>query len=197
MSKCYEFEVELNSERLSAGVTAMGGHVLYMLAQSDVVNERLSREECIQNGLDFLSSRGFGDMSVSFWRKQDGILTVNYAPVMNGVVLYPDLVKLQISLESGEIIGAETGNYIRNHIQRVINQPVVTEQDAMSHINPIMSISGIQLCVIPLDKTEHLCWEVYANFDGNDTYLIYIDAITGQERTILQLVESDEGVLTQ
>ena len=41
------------------------------------------------------------------WDVHDGIMTVNFAAVQNGVVLYPDLVKVQVSLADGAVIGLE------------------------------------------------------------------------------------------
>ncbi|MDO4546496.1 MAG: germination protein YpeB [Clostridia bacterium] len=197
MSKCYEFEIDTPSGTLDAGVTAFGGYVLYMLPETGVTEISLSVDECLQRGLNFLSGRGFGRMHVSYWRRQDGIVTVNYVPVMDGVILYPELVKLQISLADGEIVGVEMGNYIRNHIDRVVYQPVIDEAEAMARVSGNFAVNNIELCVIPLDTSEYLCWEIRGAFEGADDFLIYIDAINAQERTILRLVQTDDGVLTQ
>ena len=86
----------------------------------------LSRSECIDKGLAFLAAEGFGRMHVSYYRTYDGILTVNYAAMQDDVVLYPDLVKLQISMRDGAIIGIEASNYYANHIAREIGQPALS-----------------------------------------------------------------------
>ena len=52
------------------------------------------------------------------------------------------------------------------------------------------------MAYIPKDnKTEVLCYEFKGKFN-NKTYLVYINAKTGNEERILILVESGEGTLT-
>ena len=53
----------------------------------------------------FLAARGYGEMHESYFSRYDGILTVNFAAVQDDVVLYPDLVKVQVSLRDGAVIG--------------------------------------------------------------------------------------------
>ena len=74
-------------------------------------------------------------MAVSYWRQQDGILTVNYAAQQDGVILYPDLVKLQFSMANGLVVGLEAGNYLRNHVSRALPLPLVSEEQAMAQLN--------------------------------------------------------------
>ena len=66
----------------------------------------------------FLAARGYGEMHESYFSRYDGILTVNFAAVQDDVVLYPDLVKVQVSLRDGAVIGLEAGGYLRNHVAR-------------------------------------------------------------------------------
>lgn len=197
LSECYEFEVDTQSGTLEAGVTKAGGHVLYMLPTTANGAVNLSQAECIDLGGRFLAAKGYGDMAVSYWRQQDGILTVNYAAQQEGVVLYPDLVKLQISMDDGLVVGVEAGNYLRNHVRRELPDPLVSEEEAMMNLNSALTVERIRRCVIPLDAGEAQCWEVTARFEGGNRYLIYLDTQTGQERTILQVVQSEDGILTQ
>lgn len=197
LSECYEFEADTESGVLEAGVTKAGGHVLYILPTSPVDQVNLSQAECIDLGAQFLAAKGYGDMAVSYWRQQDGILTVNYAAQQDGVILYPDLVKLQISMANGLVVGLEAGNYLRNHVSRALPLPLVSEEQAMAQLNGALSVERIRRCVIPLDVGEAQCWEVTARFQGGNRYLIYLDTQTGQERSILQVVEQEDGILTQ
>ena len=197
LADCYEFEADTESGTLEAGVTKAGAHVLYMLPTTDSGIVNLSQAECIDLGGRFLTARGYGEMAVSYWRQQGGILTVNYAAEQDGVVLYPDLIKLQISMDNGLVVGLEAGNYLRNHVRRALPVPLVSEEEAMMNLNSALSVERIRRCVIPLDAGEAQCWEVTARFEGGNRYLIYLDTQTGQEKTILQVVASEDGILTQ
>lgn len=194
--ECWEFSLVAGGYALSASVTKQGGHVLYMLPENDVAQSVLSRSECIDKGLAFLAAEGFGRMHVSYYRTYDGILTVNYAAIQDDVVLYPDLVKLQISMRDGAVIGIEASNYYANHIAREIGQPALSVSDAVSRVSDNLSVNGVQLCVIPLDVGEALCYECSAT-RGTETYLIYIDANTGMEREIMQVVNAGDGIIAQ
>lgn len=191
---CYDFSLVANGYHLSAAVTKKGGQVLYLLCSDDVTGASLSVSDCIQKAQTFLLSRGYGTMDMNYYAQYDGILTVNYAAVQNNVILYPDLVKLQISMENGAIIGAEAGNYLRNHTARTLEIPAVSETDAAKYVSPRLSVESARLCVIPYGLSERMCYEVSAT-SGTDTYLIYVDAMTGEEVEIMQVVAGGGGTL--
>lgn len=197
LSLCYEFELTVEEGTLTAGVTQAGGHILYILPDQGETEVLLSQAECIDLAAQFLRTRGYGDMSVSYWRQLDGILTVNFAAVQDSVLLYPDLVKLQISMKSGLVVGLEATNYLRNHTERALVEPLVSREDALALVRPGLQVSGVLPCIIPTDGGEAQCWEISASLEGGGRYLIYIDILTGQERTILHIVEGSDGIVTR
>jgi spore germination protein len=191
---CYDFNLVANGYHMTASVTKRGGRVLYLLCADAVASENLSLAECFEKTRTFLISRGFGSMVMSYYAQYDGIVTVNYAAAQNDVVLYPDLVKVQISMDNGAIVGFEAGNYLRNHTERTLELPAITHDEAIAHINPRLRVESVGLCVIPLGTSERLCYEISAT-SGSDTYLIYVDAMTGQELEIMQVVDDSTGTL--
>ena len=50
------------------------------------------------------------------------------------------------------------------------------------------------MCVIPYGLSERMCYEV-STTSGSDTYLIYVDAMTGEEVEIMQVVSNGNGTL--
>jgi germination protein YpeB len=197
-SSCYEFAASLqDGNTLTAGVTKTGGLVVYMLPEMGNSDVKLTEGDCIDQGARFLAAHGYENMEVNYWRRLDGILTINYAATQGGVLLYPDLVKLQVSMKDGLVVGIEAVNYLTNHRARVILEPVITEADARSRANQSLTIERVRRCIIPLDEGEVQCWEVMASASGGERYLVYIDTATGVEKTILRVMEDDEGVVTQ
>lgn len=191
---CYEFAVTSNGYPLTAGVTKQGGKVLYVLSETEVTEVNYTAEQLLDTARAFLLSRGFGPMEMSYYSRYDGILTVNYAAVQNDVILYPDLVKVQLSMRDGSVIGVETGNYWMNHVSRTLELPVLTQEEAAARIGEQLTPQSVRLSVIPVNADEALCYEVRAT-DGTNTYLIYIDAITGAERELMQVVSDESGAL--
>ena len=191
---CYEFSLTANGHTMSAAVTKTGGQVLYMLSSGEVGESTLSEAECFAIARSFLLSRGFGDMEISYFSTYGGVMTINFAAMQNDVILYPDLIKLQVSMADGAVIGMEAGNYLRNHTERVIELPALTEADARALISPRLDIESVRLCIIPYGLSEKYCYEVSASSDGG-TYLIYIDAMTGAEAEIMQVISDSESTL--
>jgi spore germination protein len=198
LSSCYEFSAVLKDDTtLTAGVTKMGGHVVYMLPDQAPDEAKLSEGDCIDQGIRFLSAHGYENMEVNYWRRLENILTVNYAATQGDVLLYPDLIKLQISMKDGLVIGVEAVNYLQNHRVRTLQQPLISEEDARARVNQALTIGRVRQCIIPLDEGEVQCWEISATLSNDEQYLIYIDSMTGIEKTILRVMQDDEGILTQ
>ena len=191
---CYEFSVTANGYNLSAGVTKSGAQMLYLLPNDDVREVSIPDEQAVSTARAFLTSRGYGQMQESYFSRYDGILTVNFAAVQDGVVLYPDLVKVQVSLRDGAIIGLEAGGYLRNHVRREFALPALSEEEAVARLGGRLTAREARLCVIPENAEEYLCYEITAA-DASGEYLVYIDAQTGAEREILQVISDENGDL--
>ena len=189
---CYEYALRVGDYDLSAGVTRQGGQVLYLLCDSEVGEALLDQAEAIDAARAFLIARGYGAMELSFSSAFGGILTANFAAVQDGVVLYPDLVKVQVSLRDGAVIGLEAAGYLMNHVERVIALPKLTGEEAMARVGERLTPIAARLCVIPENDAEYLCYEVSAT-DSTGSFLAYIDAATGVERELMQVVTSESG----
>ena len=109
-------------------------------------------------------------------------------------MLYPDLIKVQLSMKDGAVIGVEAGNWLLNHTERALPLPALSEEEAVARIGTMLTPLAARLCVIPVNEGEALCYEIRAT-DGADTFLVYIDAMTGAERELMQVVSDESGSL--
>lgn len=177
---------------LQLAVTRQGGDVLWMFPESAGFEVRYGLEESKQAAQRFFAAHGYGEMRLTFWQMYGGMATLSYAAVQEGVVLYPDLVKLQVRLDTLAVVGLEARHYLSSHTLRQRLTPAVGREEAEGAVSARLALSGAQLCVIPLNRQEYLCWEFTGDYNGQ-TYYVYIDAQTGRQRDIQRLVESDEG----
>ena len=191
---CYEFSLRNGKYKLSAAVTKAGGHVLYLLPEDAAPAETMAAEELCTIAADFLKARGYGDVQLRHYRAYNGVLTANFAAMQEDVVLYPDLVKVQLSMEDGTIIGLDAKGYLKNHRSRSLPHPALTAREAMVKTGDRLEAISARLCLIPQNRKEFVCWEVLAE-DGADRFLIYIDAQTGSQRDLVQLVSDESGTL--
>lgn len=189
---CYEYSLRVGDYELSAGVTKAGGRVLYLLCDTEAGAVSLTQAEALDAARAFLIARDFGDMELSYSSLFGGILTANFAAVQDGVVLYPDLVKVQVSMKDGQIIGLEAAGYLMNHVPRALGLPKLTAEEAMLRVAGRLRAESARLAVIPENDSEVLCYEVAAS-QGDDRFLAYIDAATGAELELMQVVSDGGG----
>lgn len=158
------------------------------------VNKGDTDVTCQQRALIFAKKCGFEDMQVVWSCSSEGECIVNLAPIENGVVIYPDLVKVKISQNDKTVIGFDSSHYAYNHVQRHIPSPAISEEQARQSLS-LTPISDGKLALIPLRETrEVLAYEFEC--ENNGTYYIYIDAFTGDEVNILYVISDELGERT-
>lgn len=198
---CWGVSAEANGVTITLQVTRQGGKILWMAPETAGFETKLGMEACVARAREFLESHGFGEMEPSFTQQYDGLAVISFAAVQDGVTLYPDLVKAQVRMDTGEVVGLEANNYWMNHTERENLAPQVDEQQALRAVSGRLTVTGSRLCVIPVDdgldsgKTEKLCWEFAGEWNGS-RYFVYIDAETGEEEKVLKVVAGNGGTLT-
>ena len=193
----YNFSVKTNSENsISISISKKGGHIVYMNSNRDVNSEIISQEEANVKGKEFLNNHGFMNMKETYYLKQDGIVTINYAYVQNDVVVYSDLIKVKVALDNGEVLGIETTGYLNNHTQRDTSKIKISKKEAKKTLNKNLQISSEGLAIIPTEfQTEILCYEFKGKVDDKE-FLVYINAENGREEDILIITNTPNGTLT-
>ena len=194
----YDFSAKLKDEDrvISISVSEKGGHIVYMNSNRDIKAEIISQEEADKLGKKFLDEHAFKNMKETYYLKQNGIVTINYAYLQDEVTVYSDLIKLKVALDNGEILGIETTGYLNSHEERNIGDIKISKEDAAKNLNKKLDIKSENLAIIPTEwKTEILCWEFNGTIDGMD-FLVYVNANTGKEEDILLIINTPNGTLT-
>ena len=193
----FDFGLTFNDDsRATVSISEKGGHVIYMDRNREVTAEVISQEEADKKAKEYLEQKGFKNMKETYYLKQSGIVTINYAYVQNDVIMYPDLIKVKVALDNGEILGIETTGYLNSHTERNLKEPKVTVEEAKESLNKDLTIESEELAVIPTEwKTEVLCWEFEGNVEGLD-FIVYVNAETGKEEDILIITNTPNGTLT-
>ncbi len=197
----YDFSVELNNSdknnHLNISISKKGGHLVLMNYNRIVEAEVITQENANQIGKEYLNSKGFPNMKETYYLKQDGIVTINYAYEQDEVIIYPDLIKVKIALDNGEILGVETSGYLNSHTERKIAIAKIGKQEAKKTLNKNLEIFSEKLSIIPTEwKTEVMCWEFKGKVDNTD-FLVYINAENGREENILVIIDTPNGTLTK
>lgn len=148
-----------------------------------------------QVGKDFLKSRGFDSMESTYAQYYGGMAVINYAFVQDGTLVYPDLMKVWIEMDTDGIVGFEAKNYLFSHVERSIAKPAVSEADARAKLSPALSVQSVRVALIPKGILEEkLCYEFKCTF-MNESYIVYINAATGIEEQVYKIIDSESGQL--
>lgn len=190
------FSALADGGELYVEITKQGGQVLQMLSSRPVGEAALSRKEGVEQAAAFLEEHGYRDMAPSYFLEGDGILTVHFAPVLDGVYCYPDLVKVGVALDNGDVVSFEAHGYLMKHGAREPAAPAVSADEAAERVDSSLTVLSRQLALIPTGgEYEVLCHEFKCqNADGGHV-LVYVNAATGQQERILLLLEDENGTL--
>lgn len=194
----YNFNAKLKNEdrTITISVSEKGGHIVYMNTDREILQDTISQEEADKKGKEFLEQKGFKNMKETYYLKQNGIVTINYAYLQDNVTIYPDLIKLKIALDDGEILGIETSGYLNSHATRAIKEPKISKEKAKENLNKKLEIKSEGLAIIPTKwQTEVFCYEFKGKIEDMD-FLVYVNAETGKEEDILLIVNTPNGTLT-
>ena len=194
----YRFEITTNEEQnIGISISKKGGHVVFLNYNRNVTEENISPEEAVQKGKEYLNNKGFPNMQETYYLKENGFITVNYAYKQNNVVIYPDLIKVKIALDNGEIIGLESTGYLNNHYERNISKNLISIEDAKKQLTNNIEIKSEGLAIIPTEwNTEILCYEFKGKVEDID-FIAYINAESGEEEDILIITNTPNGTLTE
>ena len=194
----YDFSVKLKNQENKANIeiSKKGGFVVEMQNDREVTEEKMSQEEANEKGKDFLAEKGFENMEATYFTKLSNVVTVNYAYEYEDIIAYPDLIKVKIALDNGEILGIETDGYLNSHTSRNFDSISLTIDEARDKLNTDLEILDEGMAIIPTEwKTEILCYEFKGKVNDRE-FLVYINVETGEEEDILVILDTPGGTLT-
>lgn len=194
----YDFDVKVKNKdfNIDVQITKQNGKLLLLLSDRDVKEKKLEIDIAKELGDKYLTKLGLDEFEPTYYLTTDNMITINYAAVESNVILYPDLIKVKIALDNGEICSAECSGYIYNHTERNNVIPKITEDEAMNRINSNIDIKYSGLAIIPLENNDEvLTYEIKGKINNKDV-IVYINAYTGEEENILIILETPGGILT-
>lgn len=194
----YRFEMTLNDDqKIGISISKKGGHVVFLNSNREVKEDKINEQDAVTKGKEYLASKGFNNMKETYYMKQNGFITINYAYKQNDVVIYADLIKVKVALDDGEIIGLETTGYLNNHYDRTISTERISIEKAREQLSSKAQVTSEGLAIIPTEwKTEKFCYEFKGKIEDID-FIAYINAETGEEEDILIVTNSENGTLAE
>lgn len=180
-----------NASPARIALTVKGGHLAWMLKERAFGEARLSLDEARRRASAFVASRGYPKMTSVSAEALDGIAVVAMACVCDGYIVYPNLVKVQVALDTGEIMGVEAIPFLTFHQSgKRYPQPKLGQAAARKKVNPHLKVEKMRPAVILDDRFKEVaCWEAVGTLN-KQRFRVYINAVNGQEEKI-QRVNAD------
>lgn len=192
---CYNVQGEIDGDVIFAQISKQGGNLIMFAYAGTCESVKIEQDTAIEIAEKYLNELGYENMN-SVWANLAGnVYTINLAYIKDGIIVYPDLVKVRVCGETGKVIGLEASSYYQSHTERTIESAKISEKTARESVLDGIEIFSVRKALVPIgEKTEKLCYEFSGEMDG-DTYYVYIDAISGKQVEMFKVVSGTEGTL--
>ena len=193
----YVLTCQSGGEIETVEVTKRGGKVVFYGTARETSEGEIAPEAAVKTAQRFLESHGYDGMEPTYHTAEGGELLATFAYAQDGVICYPDLIKVTVALDTGRVTGMEARGYVMNHTRREPARAAFDTDAAVSRLSPTLTVESHRPAVIPTaGKNEVLCEEYLCRTEEGGHVLVYLNAGTGDEEKILLLLESDSGTLT-
>ena len=184
-------------DSISVHVTKQGGYVLNMTKEHVASALNITPEEGVAKAREFLENNGYYNMAESYYQEYSGEVTVNFCYTDNGIKVYPDLIKVTVSLDDGSITGFESQGFIMSHRDRTLERPKIALAEAMDELDDGLEVLEDSMAIVPTSgENEVFCYEFLCKTADGQRLLVYVDAMSGEEENMLILIEDETGILT-
>lgn len=187
---------DFTSDTIRVSVTKSGGYIDYFLDSRPIGEPTISNDDAIKKAEKVLTDLGYTGFKYRYYALNNGVITVNFAATQNGVVLYPDLIKVGIALDDGRVVSYDAKGYIMNHFERKLPDIKVSESQSREILSNRLTVNSHSLAIVPTDSlSEVLCHEFSCKGENDEQVLVYINVETGMEEQILIIIQDEMGVL--
>ncbi len=173
-------------------ISKLDGTVIWAMKQKTLSPASLDLSQGEEYAQTFLKKHGYSNMVGINVERADNLVTFTFVPKQGEILLYPDQVKIQVALDSGEILGFEGTPYYMYHKTRELNAPKLDEDKLRQQISDYLKIETIRPALIADTwGKEIMTWEVRGSF-AEEKFAIFYNADTGSEEEITRITPSTQ-----
>lgn len=191
--KTFNVEGAVDDLTVYASITKTGGKLLSFNYYKDCETNNLDSEGAVKVAEEFLESLGFENMKAVWTNEYGATQYINFVYQKDGVIYYPDMIKVSVCLERKIVNSFDATSYYLNHEKRQTESAKISKEQAVKNLSQNLNVENVRLCVIPKGNgKEKLCYEILGTYNDS-TYYVYIDANTAKESQIFKVVKTTEG----
>ncbi|WP_010273900.1 germination protein YpeB [Paenibacillus senegalensis] len=171
--------------------TKKGGQMTWYMAPRDVASKNIDIRGARDAALEFLDRLGFAEMSPISFDEYMNIASLTMVNRIGDVFVYPEKMVVEVALDTGEVIGLQTADYILEKKERSFEEPAMTEAEARENLNPEFEVQQTRLSLIRNEMDEEvLCYEFLGRVNGS-RFKIFLNANDGIEERVEPIREQD------
>ncbi len=176
-------------------VTKYGGYVDIYRSSETFQSRTLSYDDVLSEAKKRLLEIFREEFTESYYSISDNVCTINFAYSKDSVVYYPDLIKVSVSMQTGEIVGYCATGYLMSHSERETRTPKISVSTAQGSLSPELKVKSSKTALIPTGGYDEVLTYEFTCEAGNETILVYINCETAQEEQLYIVMKSENGVL--
>ncbi|HBR28705.1 MAG TPA: germination protein YpeB [Firmicutes bacterium] len=171
-------------------LTIKGGHPAWLLKERPAAEQKLSLAAAKEAARKYLERRNYTGMKPVGAEEYRNVAVVALCSTNQETIIYPEMIKVQVALDDGEVMGVETMSYLTFHNpERKIARPSLSEAEAKKRLNQHFKVEEINQAVILNDKHEEVLTYECVGRIAQDRYRVYLNAETGEEERIQRVNE--------
>ncbi len=169
---------------LFAELDQKSGALLRFDYYEDCEGETFDIENAERIAEEFLQMLGYEDMEVVRLRENGTTTDFTFVYEDDGVVYYPDEIRVKVCRTRGQVTGLDTTKYIRNHHDREEPSVKISLAEAYGKLHKKLTVEASRLAVVRTARGERVAYEFFCSY-GEEQYFVYLDAETGKEISIV------------
>ena len=181
-----------NGTEFFAQVTKNGGKLAFYDSFEACSTKNFDLESCDTLAQAHLKMLGYEHLTPVWFSDAGMVASITYVAEIDGVRAYPDMIRVRVCEEKGRVVGMDARGYLVNHHGERNTSPALSEAEAEAKLSPELTVHAAHLALIPVRGREMLAYEFVCT-SGEEQFIFYLDARTGEEVRIFRVHESAQG----
>ena len=181
-----------NGTEFFAQVTKNGGKLAFFDSFEACSTKNFDLESCDTLAQAHLKMLGYEHLTPVWFSDAGMVASITYVAEIDGVRAYPDMIRVRVCEEKGRVVGMDARGYLVNHHGERNTSPALSEAEAEAKLSPELTVHAAHLALIPVRGREMLAYEFVCT-SGEEQFIFYLDARTGEEVRIFRVHESAQG----
>ncbi len=169
---------------LFAEIDCKNGQLVGFEYYEDCSAENFDLQNAERIAEEFLDGLGYDDMEIVKCRESGSTAEFTFLYENDGVVYYPDEVRVKVCRTRGVVTGMDATKYLRHHRGRDEVNVKINLETARAKLSEKLTMESARVAVVQTARGERAAYEFLCSYQ--DTYYyVYIDAETGDEIAII------------